>query len=160
LSVVRQQLDASIIRPAVPADVPVIYELVRHYAERGNLLPRSEAELHKALNDFYVADIDGLVVGCGALEIFTAELGEVRSLVVADEYLGQGLGTVLVKFLMELARGKGLKRLMALTYAPGFFHRLGFITVPRDTLPEKVWGICIKCYKYQHCDEIAVLTKL
>ena len=49
---------------------------------------------------------------------------------------------------------------MALTYVPAFFHKLGFKTVPMETLPEKVWGVCIKCYKYNKCDETAVLLEL
>jgi amino-acid N-acetyltransferase len=49
---------------------------------------------------------------------------------------------------------------MALTYVPEFFHKLGFRTVPKDMLPEKVWGVCVKCYKYNNCDEIAVLLEV
>ena len=39
-------------------------------------------------------------------------------------------------------------------------HKLGFKTVSKDTLPEKVWSVCVKCYKFNHCDEIAVLLEL
>jgi hypothetical protein len=50
---------------------------------------------------------------------------------------------------------------MALTYVPTFFHKLGFETVAMDTLPEKVWGgVCVKCYKYNNCDETAVLSRV
>ncbi len=61
---------------------------------------------------------------------------------------------------IQEARTIGLKRLMALTYVPVFFHKLGFQTVAMDTLPEKVWGVCVKCYKYNNCDETAVLLEL
>lgn len=54
----------------------------------------------------------------------------------------------------------GLTRFIALTYVPTFFHKLGFQTVAMDTLPEKVWGVCVKCYKYNNCDETAVLLEL
>ena len=54
----------------------------------------------------------------------------------------------------------GLKRLMARTYVPAFFHKLGFETVTMDTLPEKVWGGGVKCCKYNNCDETAVLKEL
>jgi len=50
--------------------------------------------------------------------------------------------------------------LMALTYVPRFFHNIGFVTVGTDTLPEKVWSVCVKCYKYNRCDEVAVLLNL
>jgi len=84
----------------------------------------------------------------------------VRSLVVDDAYKGKGFGRVLVERLLDEARNIGLRRIMALTYVPEFFHKLGFRTVPKDTLPEKVWSVCVKCYKFNSCDEIAVLTEL
>ena len=149
-----------ILRPARTDDVPAIHGLLEEYAERGNLLPRSEDELFHALNDFTVITQGDQLLACGALEIFTADLGEVRSLVVADHAAGRGLGRRLVEHLGAIAAARGLRRLMALTYVPGFFHKLGFETVAKDSLPEKVWGICVKCYKYHHCDEIAVLKRL
>jgi len=148
------------VRPAAIGDVPVIHHLLEIYAAQGNLLPRTLSELYRHLRDFFVIEVEGRVAACGALEIFTDDLGEVRSLVVDDTWKGKGLGRMLVERLIEEARAIGLKRLMALTYVPEFFHKLGFETVPKDTLPEKVWSVCVKCYKYNHCDEIAVLKRL
>jgi len=149
-----------VIRPAAISDVPYIHHLLEIYAAQGNLLPRTMSELYRHLRDFFVAEIGGKVAGCGALEIFTENLGEVRSLVVDDAFKGRGFGRLLVERIIEEARVIGLKRLMALTYVAPFFHKLGFKTVPKDTLPEKVWGICVKCYKYNNCDETAVLLEL
>lgn len=118
------------------------------------------SELYRHLRDFFVVEVGGQPVGCGALEIFTENLGEVRSLVVADGHKGRGYGRMLVERIVEEARIIGLKRIMALTYVPDFFHKLGFRTVAKETLPEKVWSVCVKCYKYNHCDEIAVLREL
>jgi amino-acid N-acetyltransferase len=151
---------APVIRPAAIGDVPYIHHLLEIYAAQGNLLPRTMNELYRHLRDFFVAEVNGQVAGCGALEIFTESLGEVRSLVVDDAWKGQGFGRLLVQRIIEEARAIGLKRLMALTYVAPFFHKLGFKTVPMDTLPEKVWGICVKCYKYNNCDETAVLLEL
>jgi len=164
------------VRPAAIGDVPTILHLLEIYSAQGNLLPRTMNELYRHLRDFFVVEIDGSatapgvalpppsleskVVACGALEIFTEDLGEVRSLVVDDAFKGRGLGKALVERLAEEARVIGLKRLMALTYVPEFFHKLGFQTVSKDTLPEKVWSVCVKCYKFNHCDEIAVLLEL
>lgn len=150
---------APFVRAAAIGDVPEIHHLLEIYAQQGNLLPRSMNELYRHLRDFFVAEHAGRVVGCAALEIFTDNLGEVRSLVVADECKGQGLGKQLVERVAAEARAIGLKRLMALTYVPAFFHKLGFTTVPKETLPEKVWTVCVKCYKYNHCDETAVLLE-
>jgi amino-acid N-acetyltransferase len=151
---------APIIRPAAIGDVPTIHHLLEIYAAKGNLLPRTFSELYRHLRDFFVIEIDSKVVACGALEIFTEDLGEVRSLVVDEAHERHGLGRLLVERITTEARTIGLKRLMALTYVPTFFHKLGFQTVSMDTLPEKVWGVCVKCYKYNNCDETAVLREL
>ena len=151
---------APIIRPAAIDDVPYLHHLIEIYAAQGNLLPRPMSELYRHLRDFFVIEVHGKVAACGALEIFTESLGEVRSLVVDDEFKGHGFGRMLVERIAAEARTIGLKRLMALTYVAPFFHKLGFTTVAKDTLPEKVWGICVKCYKYNNCDETAVLLEL
>lgn len=148
------------VRTATVDDVPPIYELLQRYAAMGNLLPRSEDEIFRQLRNFFVVGPPGRPLACGALEIFTAELGEVRSLMVESGYQKQGFGRRIVEHIAGKAAEQGLSRLMALTYVPEFFHRLGFRTVPKDTLPEKVWGVCIKCYRFNHCDEIAVLRHL
>ena len=149
-----------IVRPAAIGDVPTLHHLLEIYASKGNLLPRTLSELYRHLRDFFVIEIDGKVVACGALEIFTEDLGELRSLVVDEAHEGRGLGRLLVDRIIDEARAIGLTRLMALTYVPAFFHKLGFQTVAMDTLPEKVWSVCIKCYKYNNCDETAVLKEL
>ncbi|MFV1993438.1 MAG: N-acetyltransferase [Acidiferrobacterales bacterium] len=151
---------AVLVRPANIHDVIFIYDLVDSYAHMGNLLPRPMSELYRHLRDFFVIVKNDKVVGCGALEIFTETLGEVRSLVVAEDQTGQGFGKKLVRHIVEEASVIGLKQIMALTYMPEFFHTLGFRTVKKNTLPEKVWGICIKCYKFNNCDETAVVIDI
>lgn len=148
------------VRPAAIGDVPTLHHLLEIYASKGNLLPRTMSELYRHLRDFFVIEIDHKVVACGALEIFTEDLGEVRSLVVDEAHEGRGLGRLLVERIADEARAIGLRRLMALTYVPAFFSKLGFRIVEKDTLPEKVWGVCVKCYKYNQCDETAVLKEL
>lgn len=148
------------VRAAKIADVPIIHHLLEVYAAKGNLLPRTMNEIYRHLRDFFVIELGGEVAAIGALEIFTEDLGEIRSLVVAEPYERRGLGRLMVQRLTAEARQLGLRRLMALTYVPAFFHKLGFVTVGMDTLPEKVWNVCVKCYKYNQCDEVAVLLTL
>lgn len=150
----------TLIRSAETTDVDAIAGLLQAYARMGNLLPRTRQEIVDNISLFRVAETEGAVVGCGALEIFTPDLAEVRSLVVQEGYKGGGSGRLLVERLIDDARRRGHRRLMALTYVPGFFHKLGFETVSKDLLPEKVWGICVRCYKFNNCDEIAVLKYL
>ena len=148
------------LRPAHAGDVDAIHGLLKSYSDRGNLLPRSMEDIEFNLADFRVAELAGEVAACAALELFPNALGEVRSLAVEERFGRLGLGTALVSRLIDEAADRGLNRLMALTYVPEFFHTLGFQTVPKATLPEKVWGICVKCYKFYNCDEIAVLRYL
>ncbi|MHB1565444.1 MAG: N-acetyltransferase [Acidiferrobacter sp.] len=148
------------VRAARIVDVPYIHHLLELYATKGNLLPRTMNEIYRHLRDFFVIEVGGEVVAIGALEIFTEDLGEVRSLVVREDHERRGLGRLMVQRIVAEAYQLGLRRLMALTYVPVFFHRLGFVTVGMETLPEKVWNVCIKCYKYNHCDEVAVLLEL
>jgi amino-acid N-acetyltransferase len=152
--------EVAIVRPAAITDVPQIHDLLDQYARMGNVLPRPFNELYRHLRDFFVVELNEQIVGCAALEIFTESLGEVRSLVVAPDHARHGLGRMLVERILDEAKTIGLKRIMALTYVPGFFHKLGFKTVSKNTLPEKVWGICVKCYKFNNCDEEAVLKEL
>ena len=148
------------LRAATIKDVTAIHHLLKSYSDRGNLLPRSVQDLETNLADFWVVELSGSVAACGALELFPNQLGEIRSLAVDETNTKAGLGSLLVNHLIKQARSHNLSRLMALTYAPEFFHKLGFRTVPKATLPEKVWGICVKCYKFYDCDEIAVLLYL
>ncbi len=148
------------IRAARLEDVEGIHALLRHFSDHGVLLPRSHSDLYQSLREFLVVEAHGTIIACGALQIFTHELGEVRSLAVAPRHANLGLGHDLVRRIEEEALEIGLSRLMALTYATGFFHKLGFRTVEMSELPEKVWGACINCYKFMNCDEIAVLKNL
>jgi len=148
------------IRRAQPADVAGIHALLKQFSDREVLLPRSKDDLSANLREFLVVEEGGSIIACGALQIFTGELGEVRSLAVAPQHGKRGLGRQLVRRIEREALDIGLGRLMALTYAVGFFHRLGFCTVEMRELPEKVWGVCINCPKFRRCDETAVLKHL
>ena len=148
------------IRGARLEDVPGIYSLLKHYSDLGVLLPRPESDIFNSLRDFYVVEDDGRIVACAALLIYTSELGEVRSLAVDPGYKHLGLGNRMVNQLESDADKLGLSKLMALTYVVGFFEKMQFDVVDMSELPEKVWGACINCHKFQNCDEIAVLKFL
>ncbi len=150
----------STVRKAVPDDVPGILTLLNHYAAQGDLLPRTRHDVEENLNHFRVISSGSEVVACGSLEHFTEELAEIRSLMVASNIKGGGLGRQIVENLISIAQHRKVGRVMALTYVPKFFHKLGFKTVNKDIFPEKVWGICVNCYKFHNCDEIAVLLTL
>jgi len=149
-----------LIRAATTADVPTIHTLLRDYADDGRLLSRSIDEISERLRGFVVAENNGEVRGCGSLEIFSQELGEVRSLAVDPDHHGHGLGQKMVEQIENMAQEVGLTRMIALTYVPGFFRKLGYQIVAMESLPEKVFGVCVTCPKFDHCDEIAMQKAL
>ena len=148
------------VRWATFADAAGIHDLLQRYAKLGRLLPRSTEEIVERLSSFLVSEQNSALAGCASLEVFTPELGEVRSLAVGPDFARLGHGRVLVEQLEVEARRLGLQRLMALTYVPDFFDKLGFKTTAMDTLPEKVFGVCVTCPKFNHCDEIAMVKSL
>ena len=148
------------VRKARMGDIPEIHTLVNSFATRGEMLGRSRSELYEGLRDFFVVEQDGRVVGCSALHINWEDLAEVRSLAVAPELQGKGMGKTLVSACIEEARSLGIARIYALTYRPGFFEGVGFSKVPKESLPHKVWGDCLKRPQFPNCDEDAVIMEL
>jgi len=142
------------------SDVPEIQKLINEYAERDLLLPRSLSDIYENLRDFYVLKIDGKIVGICALHVIWEDLGEIRSLIVKREYEKRGFGRNLVDVCLREAKFLGLKRVLALTYIPEYFKKLGFVEVDKRTLPFKVWSDCIKCPKFPDCGEFALLYYL
>jgi len=159
---VNSQLEYSKVRSAQIGDVTGILRLLNHYAAQGDLLPRTRQDVEENLKHFKVISMGSEIVACGSLEHFTPELAEIRSLMVATQIKGGGLGRQIVEKLISTALARQVGRVMALTYVPEFFQKFGFKTVNKDIFifPEKIWGICVNCYKFHNCDEIAVLLEL
>jgi amino-acid N-acetyltransferase len=148
------------IRKARIADVKAIHKLLNAYARDGLMLSRSLSEIYEALRDFYVWEEAQEVVGTVCLHICWEDLAEVRSLAVAAEAAGRGIGRRLVEACLEEARQLGINRAFALTYQVEFFARLGFREIEKSQLPHKIWGDCMKCPKFPECDEIAMCVDL
>lgn len=124
------------------------------------MLFRSMADIYENLLSFIVAEHEGSVLGCCALQIIWSDLAEIKSLSVDETNTGTGVGKMLVAAAVDQAKLLGLPRVFALTLTPNFFEKMGFKVIERDALPMKVWSDCAKCPKQQHCDEIAVIKKL
>lgn len=148
------------VRKAVMHDIPPILELINGYAARGQMLPRTEFELSEAIRDFTVVTRAGRLVGCGALHFYTPTLGEIRSLAVDERAKTQGVGRQLVEALVEEAQDYEMDAVFAFTYVASFFNKVGFHEVERGALPLKAWKDCVRCPKFQACDEIAVIRVL
>ena len=148
------------VRQAELQDVPVLAEMINHYARERILLPRSLPELYECVREFVVAEEDCVIVGCGALKFYNEDLAEIRSLCVAPGVSHHGLGRALVEDLIAEAAQRRLKTVFALTMAPEFFQKCGFRETIRERLPQKVWRDCLRCEKYFCCDEKALVFDL
>jgi amino-acid N-acetyltransferase len=142
------------------SDATAISDIVNYHAERGRMLHRSLEAVYERLRNFLVAERDGQVLGCVAVEIAWADLAEIKSLAVHPDSIGAGVGSQLVTEAIADARALGVSRLFVLTYEDAFFARHGFKVVHKDRLPTKVWSDCATCPKREACDEIAMILEL
>jgi len=149
------------IRKAKIHEVPEIRRFLTEFTLDGGILPRTLADLYGQLRDYFVYREDqGPLLGVGALHICWAGLGEIRSVAVAPEHRGRGLGSRLVTTCLAEARVLGLSEIFLLTLIPDFFRRFGFQVVSREELLPIVWADCVNCVKFPDCDEIPMLLDL
>ena len=146
-----------IYRKARSDDIESIFGLVHIYAAQGEMLPRSRNTLYENLRDMVIAESGSEVVGVGAPHIMWDRLAEVRMMAIAPAYMRRGIGTEIVRLLLDEGDALGIEKVFTLTYKPDFFRKLGFIRISREELPQKVWKECIDCPKYPNCDEIAMI---
>jgi len=148
------------VRAAGTQDVEKLAAIIAHHASQGLMLPRSLGALSASLDTYVVADAGGELVGCGGLDVYTADSAEIYALATLPEGSPPGTGKAIVQALIDRARKEKIARVFALTLAPGFFARMGFKTVAHTDLPLKVWKGCVACPKYGNCDEIAMVLNL
>lgn len=115
-----------VIRPARTKDVRAVRELIDRYSPDGRLLSKNTVTIYEDVQEFVVAELDGQVVGCGALHVMWEDLGEVRTVAVLPEVKGKGIGGQILDVLMSRAKDLGLGRVFCLTFETGFFGHYGF----------------------------------
>jgi len=148
------------IRPAELADVEKMQALINNFAAQEKMLSRTLFELYCGIRDYRVLVRGGEIIGTCALQIAWRDLAEVKALTVVPEFQGQGSGRLLVEDALLEARQLGIKQVFTLTYVSGFFLKLGFKPVGKETLPQKVWMECVRCVKFPDCDEQALVVEL
>jgi amino-acid N-acetyltransferase len=162
-------------RQAKPADAAAIHRLISHYAESGNLLPRTLEEVQSHVDHFFLLvepapkNADGSsskslagdeLLGCVALEPYGTDLVEIRSLAVAPECRGQGLGAKLLRAGLAFARRRKFARVFAVTAETNFFLRQGFTTTQRTAIAQKIERDCRVCPKERTCRLAAVVATI
>lgn len=143
------------------SDIKRMRELIEPEVLSGIILDRSEDEVATNIRSYTLAYLDEVLVGFCALHIHTAYLGEIRSLIVLEKLRGQKIGESLVQKSIDEAKTLGMQRVLSLTYKKSFFERLGFVEIPKESLPEhKIWADCIKCKHFPICNEVSLIINL
>src|ERR1035437_3012616 len=136
---------AVLVRRARTSDIPAVKELVDHYAGR-ILLEKPLVTLYEAVQEFWVAERDGVVVGCGALHVLWSDLGEVRTMAVHPAVAGQGIGHTVVARLLEVGAELELVRIFVLTFEVRFFLRHGFQEIDGTPVDAEVYEQMLRSY--------------
>lgn len=133
------------VRRARTSDVPAIKGLVDIYAGK-ILLEKSLVTLYEAVQEFWVAELDGEVIGCGALHVLWSDLGEVRTVAVHPKAKGRGVGHAIVRQLLDIARELELRRLFVLTFETDFFGAHGFTEIEGTPVTAEVYEEMCRSY--------------
>ncbi|OHD97922.1 MAG: GNAT family N-acetyltransferase [Sulfurimonas sp. RIFCSPHIGHO2_12_FULL_36_9] len=143
------------------SDIDNMQKLVIPEVEAGVILARSSDEIATNIRSYILAKEGDEIVGFCALHIHTPSLAEIRSLVVKEGKRGMGIGQSLIARAIEEAQMLGLQKVLSLTYKQSFFEKLGFVEIPKESLPEhKIWADCIKCKHFPVCNEVSLIKTL
>jgi amino-acid N-acetyltransferase len=134
------------IRWARTPDVRAIRAIVAPMAQSRVLIAKEAVTYYEALQQFRVAELDGEVVGCGALHVMWEDLAEIRTLAVRPEAKGGGVGSALLDALVEDARQLGVRRLFCLTFEVDFFRRHGFEPIEGQAVDPEVYAELLRSY--------------
>lgn len=143
------------LRPATLGDVAGLLELLEPLEQRGMLVARSRERLEHEISDYLVIERDGMVIGCGALQLFDkADVAELACVAVHTDYRGGARGERLVEALEQRARTRGIGALFVLTtHTVHWFAEHGFRPASLDELPP------LKRDAYNHARKSKVLFK-
>ena len=162
LKQVKQRLNAQkaaalSVRRARMSDVDNIYQQVDYWSDKGEILPRTRDNIIHDIQNFVVAEIDGVVVGCASLYIYQTGLAEIRSIVVDKSAQGQGQGQALVQYLLEFAHQMQLQQIIVLTYLPEYFTKLGFTLIEKSSLADNIIEDSEQSPHKDPADEVAMV---
>jgi amino-acid N-acetyltransferase len=155
------------IRSAVLKDAEQIFNLIREHKE--DLITRPMGDIIQNIDRFYVAEMDGKVVGCAAFQVLP-EIGvperasvEIQSVAVDADYRRHHIGTQIVRHILERIKVFEPAQAIVLTFAPDFFGSLGFRRIEKTQVMHKLYMGCINCTKHANpftCPEIAMALDL
>ena len=134
------------IRQARTSDIKDIRSIIDEYAAGRRLLTKETVTLYETVQEFTVAELDGKVVGCGAVHVLWEDLAEVRSVAVDKSVRGKGVGHGILELLIKRATELGVKRIFCLTFETEFFGRHGFKEIQGTPVSPDVYTELLHSY--------------
>ena len=135
-----------VVRPAKTNDVKAIRALVDSYAAPGQMLAKETVTLYESVQEFMVAEVDGVVVGCGALHVLWEDLAEVRTVAVIESMQGKGIGHAILESILNKAKEIGVKKVFCLTFETKFFDSHGFNEIQGAPVEPDVYAQLLRSY--------------
>ena len=135
-----------VVRPARTSDIKKIRSIVDSYAAQRRLLSKETVTLYEGVQEFTVAEVNGEVVGCGALHILWEDLAEVRTVAVIESMQGKGIGHAILESILNKAKEIGVKKVFCLTFETKFFDSHGFNEIQGAPVEPDVYAQLLRSY--------------
>ena len=156
-----------VIRRATLQDVLAIHRLIQSYPHE--LILRPVNNIVENIDRFTVAARGREILACACWQILPeigcpeGATGELQSVAVSQAYRGRGIGSRLIRFVLQRMDGFKPAQALVLTFEPEFFGRLGFRRVEKTQIIHKIYRGCVYCTKHANpftCPEIAMMLQL
>jgi amino-acid N-acetyltransferase len=135
-----------VVRAARTSDIKKIRSIVDSYAAQRRLLSKETVTLYEGVQEFTVAEVNGEVVGCGALHILWEDLAEVRTVAVIESMQGKGIGHAILESILNKAKEIGVKKVFCLTFETKFFDSHGFNEIQGAPVEPDVYAQLLRSY--------------
>ena len=135
-----------VIRAAKTTDVKKIRTIVDTYAVERKLLSKETVTLFESVQEFVVAEVDGEVVGCGALHVLWEDIAEVRTVAVVEQMHGKGVGHLILENVLARAKEVGVKKVFCLTFQTKFFGSHGFKEIQGAPVEPEIYTQLLRSY--------------
>jgi amino-acid N-acetyltransferase len=135
-----------VIRAAKTTDVKKIRAIVDTYAVVRKLLSKETVTLFESVQEFVVAEVDGAVVGCGALHVLWEDIAEVRTVAVVEQMHGKGVGHLILENILARAKEVGVKKVFCLTFETKFFGSHGFKEIQGAPVEPEIYTQLLRSY--------------
>jgi len=135
-----------VVRAAKTLDIKKIRKIVDSFAEQRRLLSKETVTLYEAVQEFTVAEVDGEIVGCGALHVLWEDLAEVRTVAVIESMHGKGIGHEILENILRRAKDIGVKKVFCLTFETKFFGAHGFTEIQGAPVEPDVYTQLLRSY--------------